>query len=73
MPATSRFCEPTADGRVLLDPQLDIFGTKFFPKLPATAALPTGGISVNWHQDNFAFGADVQADRLGLAKRARLD
>ena len=32
---------------------LDIFGTKFFPKLAPTAALPGGGISVNWHQDNF--------------------
>jgi hypothetical protein len=54
---------------LLGSPQLDIFGTKFFPKLPATAALPTGGISVNWHQDNFAFGADVQADR---AKQERI-
>lgn len=48
---------------LLGSPELDIFGTKFFPKLPATDALPTGGISVNWHQDNFAFGADVQQDR----------
>ena len=30
--------------------ELDIFGTKFFPKLGATDALPTGGISVRWHQ-----------------------
>ena len=48
---------------LLGSPKLDIFGTKFFPKLPATEALPTGGVSVNWHQDNFAFGADVQRDR----------
>ena len=49
--------------------ELDIFGTKFFPKLGATDALPTGGISVRWHQDNFAFGADVHADR---AKQERI-
>lgn len=54
---------------LLGSPELDIFGTKFFPKLPATSALPTGGISVNWHQDNFAFGDDVQADR---AKQERI-
>lgn len=41
---------------LLGEKELDIFGTKFFPKLP-------GGISVNWHQDNFAFGQDVHADR----------
>lgn len=41
---------------LLCEQELDIFGTKFFPKLP-------GGTSVNWHQDNFAFGHDVQADR----------
>ena len=29
---------------------IDVFGTKFFPK------LPYGGTSVMWHQDNFYFG-----------------
>ena len=29
---------------------IDVFGTKFFPK------LPHGGTSVMWHQDNFYFG-----------------
>lgn len=34
----------------LLGPDIDIFGTKFFPKLPQV------GHSVYWHQDNFYFG-----------------
>ena len=34
----------------LLGPDIDIFGTKFFPKLPKV------GHSVYWHQDNFYFG-----------------
>ncbi len=32
--------------------QLDVFGTKFFPKLAG------GGTSTHWHQDNFYFGTD---------------
>ena len=35
---------------VLLGPDLDVFGTKFFPKLPG------GGTSTHWHQDNYYFG-----------------
>ena len=30
--------------------EVDVFGTKFFPKLPG------GGTSTHWHQDNFYFG-----------------
>ena len=37
---------------VLLGPDLDVFGTKFFPKLPG------GGTSTHWHQDNYYFGTD---------------
>ena len=33
----------------LLGPNIDCFGTKFFPKL-------AGGTSTHWHQDNFYFG-----------------
>ena len=33
----------------LLGPDLDVFGTKFFPKL-------AGGSSTHWHQDNYYFG-----------------
>ena len=33
-------------------PDIDVFGTKFFPKLPG------GGTSTNWHQDNFYFGTN---------------
>jgi len=33
-------------------PNIDVFGTKFFPKLPG------GGTSTNWHQDNFYFGTN---------------
>jgi len=38
----------------LLDQQLDVFGTKFFPK------LPHGGTSVGWHQDNYYFGTSQE-------------
>lgn len=33
--------------------ELDVFGTKFFPK------LPNGGTSTGWHQDNYYFGTDT--------------
>ena len=37
----------------LLDAEsLDVFGTKFFPKLAG------GGTSTHWHQDNYYFGSD---------------
>ena len=36
----------------LLGPNIDVFGTKFFPKLAG------GGTSTHWHQDNFYFGTD---------------
>ena len=36
----------------LLGPNLDVFGTKFFPKLAG------GGTSTHWHQDNFYFGTN---------------
>lgn len=32
--------------------ELDVFGTKFFPKLAG------GGTSTHWHQDNYYFGTD---------------
>ena len=38
----------------LLGKNLDVFGTKFFPK------LPEGGTSVFWHQDNFYFGTQSE-------------
>ena len=43
--------EPAIVDRIaaLLGPNLDCFGTKFFPKL-------AGGTSTHWHQDNFYFG-----------------
>lgn len=43
--------EPALLDRVeaLLGPDIDVFGTKFFPKLPG------GGTSTHWHQDNFYF------------------
>lgn len=43
--------EPEIVGRVtsLIGHQIDMFGSKFFPKLPG------GGTSVDWHQDNFYF------------------
>ena len=42
--------EPAIVDRIaaLLGPNLDCFGTKFFPKL-------AGGTSTHWHQDNFYF------------------
>lgn len=46
--------EPEIVGRVasLIGPELDIFGTKFFPM------LPHGGTSTKWHQDNFYFNSE---------------
>ena len=46
--------EPAVLDRVeaLVGPEIDVFGTKFFPKLPG------GGSSVYWHQDNFYFGTN---------------
>ena len=38
---------------VLIGRNLDVFGTKFFPK------LPDGGTSTDWHQDNYYFGTDT--------------
>ena len=50
--------EPVILDRVepLLGENLDVFGTKFFPKLSG------GGTSVFWHQDNFYFG--TQSDEI---------
>ena len=47
--------EPAILARVapLIGPAIDVFGTKFFPKLPG------GGTSVHWHQDNFYFGTNT--------------
>ena len=47
--------EPTILDRVavLTGDNIDVFGTKFFPK------LPNGGTSTGWHQDNFYFGTDT--------------
>lgn len=44
--------EPEILDRVqaLVGPSIDVFGTKFFPK------LPDGGASTHWHQDNYYFG-----------------
>tara|TARA_B100001250_G_scaffold414580_1_gene454130 strand:- start:4986 stop:5732 length:747 start_codon:yes stop_codon:yes gene_type:complete len=36
----------------LVGSNIDVFGTKFFPKLPG------GGTSTSWHQDNFYFGTN---------------
>ena len=46
--------EPEILDRVesLLGPDIDVFGTKFFPELPG------GGKSTGWHQDNFYFWTD---------------
>lgn len=43
--------EPAITGHVapLIGPDLDVFGTKFLPKLPG------GGSSTHWHQDNYYF------------------
>lgn len=38
----------------LIGSDIDVFGTKFFPKLPG------GGTSVFWHQDNFYFGTNTE-------------
>lgn len=47
--------EPAVVDRVavLIGENLDVFGTKFFPK------LPDGGTSTHWHQDNFYFGTET--------------
>lgn len=47
--------EPAILDRVtdLVGSDIDVFGTKFFPK------LPNGGTSTHWHQDNFYFGTDT--------------
>ena len=47
--------EPAIVNRVeaLLGPNLDVFGTKFFPK------LPDGGTSTHWHQDSYYFGTAI--------------
>ena len=47
--------EPAILDRVeaLVGPDIDVFGTKFFPK------LPNGGTSTHWHQDNFYFGTNT--------------
>ncbi len=44
--------EPAILDRVeaLIGANIDVFGTKFFPK------LPHGGTSTHWHQDNYYFG-----------------
>ncbi|MGY8823862.1 MAG: phytanoyl-CoA dioxygenase family protein [Candidatus Latescibacterota bacterium] len=36
----------------LLGPNIDLFGSTFFPK------LADGGTSTHWHQDNYYFGTD---------------
>ena len=38
---------------VLIGENIDVFGTRFFPK------LPDGGTSTDWHQDNYYFGTDT--------------
>ena len=40
----------------LIGPNIDVFGTKFFPKLPKF------GTSTSWHQDNHYFGTN--SDRI---------
>ena len=42
--------------RCLVGDDFDVFGTKFFPKLPRL------GTSTHWHQDNYYFGTD--SDRI---------
>jgi len=46
--------EPEILDRVeaLVGKNIDVFGTKFFPK------LPNGGTSTHWHQDNYYFGTN---------------
>lgn len=48
--------EPAILDRVeaLIGENIDVFGTKFFPK------LPNGGTSTRWHQDNFYFGTETE-------------
>ncbi len=50
--------EPAILNRVeaLVGPNIDVFGTKFFPM------LPRGGTSTGWHQDNHYFGTN--SDRI---------
>ncbi|MDP7130434.1 MAG: phytanoyl-CoA dioxygenase family protein [Planctomycetota bacterium] len=50
--------EPVILDRIeaLVGPDIDVFGTKFFPK------LPNGGTSTHWHQDNYYFG--TTSDRI---------
>ncbi|MGA1198871.1 MAG: phytanoyl-CoA dioxygenase family protein [Candidatus Latescibacterota bacterium] len=50
--------EPEILDRVeaLVGVNIDVFGTKFFPK------LPNGGTSTHWHQDNYYFGTN--SDRI---------
>jgi ectoine hydroxylase-related dioxygenase (phytanoyl-CoA dioxygenase family) len=38
--------------RLVGNEEVDVFGTKFFPKLAG------GGTSTHWHQDNYYFGTD---------------
>ncbi len=47
--------EPAIIDRValLIGENIDVFGTKFFPK------LPNGGTSTGWHQDNYYFGTET--------------
>ena len=47
-------CEPEIVDRAaaLIGPQLQMFGSKFFPM------LPHGGTSTGWHQDNYYFGTN---------------
>ena len=42
--------------KCLIGDDFDVFGTKFFPKLPRI------GTSTRWHQDNYYFGTD--SDRI---------
>lgn len=42
--------------QLLVGPNIDVFGTKFFPKLPKL------GTSTSWHQDNHYFGTN--SDRI---------
>ena len=47
-----RVLGPLGADDYLSDRTIDVFGTKFFPKLPG------GGTSTHWHQDNYYFGTD---------------
>ncbi len=50
--STWRVSPPSSTGppTLLGSGDVDVFGTKFFPKLPG------GGTSTHWHQDNYYFG-----------------